>query len=148
MTYDNAGNLTTDTYSARGVERVYDAENLMTQETQASSYVAGVYSYDGEGRRVKRIVGSIETWQVYGLGGESLAEYAANASASSPQKEYGYRNGQLLVTATAGSRWGSPPTFTPPDPLVPGTEIKLEHLTELRTAVNQLRATAGLSAAA
>ena|SRR5207253_502723 len=34
-------------------------------------------------------------------GGELLAEYAANASASSPQKEYGYRNGQLLITAAA-----------------------------------------------
>jgi RHS repeat-associated protein len=33
------------------------------------------------------------------LGGELLAEYAANAAASSPQKEYGYRNGELLVTA-------------------------------------------------
>ena len=87
-----------------------------------------------------------ETWQVYGLGGESLAEYAANTSASSPQKEYGYRNGQLLVTATIGTGWGSPPTYTPPDPLVAGVEIKLEHLTELRTAVNQLRVRAGLAA--
>jgi len=41
---------------------------------------------------------------------------------------------------------GSAPTFTAPDPLVPGTEIKLVHLTELRTAVNQLRARAGLAA--
>ena len=39
---------------------------------------------------------------MYGLGGELLAEYAANTAASSPQKEYGYRNGQLLVT-TDGS---------------------------------------------
>jgi RHS repeat-associated protein len=28
-----------------------------------------------------------------------LAGYAANANAASPQKEYGYRNGQLLITA-------------------------------------------------
>ncbi|HEV7743886.1 MAG TPA: RHS repeat-associated core domain-containing protein [Pyrinomonadaceae bacterium] len=29
-----------------------------------------------------------------------LAEYAANAAAATPQKEYGYRGGQLLITAT------------------------------------------------
>ena len=34
----------------------------------------------------------------------NVAEYAASAAASSPQKEYGYRNGQLLVTAEL-SRW-------------------------------------------
>src|SRR5712692_3765480 len=36
-------------------------------------------SYDGDGRRVKRnITGGGETWQVYGVGGELLAEYAPN----------------------------------------------------------------------
>src|SRR5437763_5069809 len=60
------------------------------------------YSYDGDGRRIKRIVNGTETWQVYGLGGELIAEYAANAAPSNPQKEYGYRNGELLITAEAG----------------------------------------------
>jgi hypothetical protein len=43
--------------------------------------------------------------------------------------------------------WGSAPTFTD-DPLNPNgtkTDIKLVHLTELRTAVNQPRSHAGLS---
>jgi hypothetical protein len=35
------------------------------------------------------------------MDGELLAEYAANAAAASPQKEYGYRNGQLLITTDA-----------------------------------------------
>ncbi len=61
------------------------------------------YTYDGDGRRVKRNVNGGETWQVYGLGGELLAEYAANTAASSPQKEYGYRNGQLLVSAESSA---------------------------------------------
>src|SRR5260370_442300 len=100
---DNNGNLTTDTYSAAAVARVYDGENRMTSETQAGSYVAGTYSYDGDGRRVKRKVGAVETWQVYGLGGELIAEYPANANQLNPQKEYGYRNGQLLVTTEAGA---------------------------------------------
>ena len=79
------------------------------------------------------------------MDGELLAEYPAGTAPGSPQKEYGYRNGQLLVTAAAGG-WGAPPPFTPPPTLVSGLEIKLEHLTELRSAVNQLRAHAGLSA--
>jgi RHS repeat-associated protein len=49
---------------------------------------------------VRRNVNGVETWAVYGIGGELLAEYAATIpSVASPQKEYGYRNGQLLVTA-------------------------------------------------
>jgi len=72
MSYDNAGNLTTDTYSAAAVTRAYDAENRMTQETQANSYVAGTYFMMAMVGRVKRIVNGAETWQVYGLGGELI----------------------------------------------------------------------------
>ncbi len=110
MSYDAAGNLTTDTYSAAAVTRTYDAENRMTSETQANSFVAGVYTYNADGQRVRRTVGgqpsAVTTWQVYGFTGELLAEYAAAAAPASPQKEYGYRNGQLLVTAVpaAGAR--------------------------------------------
>ncbi len=139
ITYDPAGNLTTDTYSAAAVTRVYDAENRMTQETQAGSYVAGTYSYDGDGRRVKRKVGAVETWQVYGLGGELLAEYAANGPAASPQKEYGYRNGQLLVTATVTSGWGSAPVLHDNPLVVSETTVQARHITELRAAIDSLR---------
>src|SRR6185295_11800829 len=40
-------------------------------------------------------------WQIYGIDGELVAEYAANGAVGTPQKEYGYRDGQLLVTAEA-----------------------------------------------
>lgn len=148
MSYDNAGNLTTDTYSAAAVTRAYDAENRMTSETQANNNVVGSYGYNADGQRVRRKVNGVETWQVYGFAGELLAEYAASGAPASPQKEYGYRNGQLLVTAsvTAGSG-GSAYAFTD-DPLVAGvTIVKAVHLTDLRIAVNQARAHAGLSAA-
>jgi len=56
-------------------------------------------------------VNGAETWQVYGLGGELLAEYAANTAASSPQKEYGYRNGRLLITADVPSGAGTRTNF-------------------------------------
>jgi RHS repeat-associated protein len=107
MTYDPAGNLTNDTYQGGlggGGTRTYDAENRMT----SAQFISGglqtaSYTYDADGRRVKRNVGAGgEVWQVYGVGGELLAEYAANAAPTSPQREYGYRGGELLVTADAG----------------------------------------------
>jgi RHS repeat-associated protein len=98
MSFDNAGNLTNDTYTGQG-QRVYDAENRMTQAWANGQWQ--VYSYDSDGHRVKRKVNNVETWQVYGIGGELVAEYAPNAPANTPDKEYGYRNGQLLVTASA-----------------------------------------------
>ncbi len=98
MTYDNAGNLTTDSYTAQG-DRKYDAENRMTQAWANSQWQ--VYTYDGSGQRVRRNVNGVETCQVYGLGGEVVAEYVPSAPATIPDKEYGYRNGQLLVTASA-----------------------------------------------
>jgi RHS repeat-associated protein len=99
--YDAAGNQTKDlTASSGGGTRVYDAENRMTIARDASNNQIAAYTYDADGRRVKRnVTGQTEVWQAYGMGGELLAEYAANASPASPQKEYGYRNGQLLITA-------------------------------------------------
>jgi RHS repeat-associated protein len=146
MSYDNAGNLTTDTYSGAAVLRAYDAENRMTSETQANNNVAGSYSYDGNGQRMRRNINNVETWQVYGLGGELLAEYAQNGSAASPQKEYGYRNGQLLITARAGNSWGSPPVLHDNPLLVGATTVQSRHITELRAAIDALRTHVSLSA--
>ena len=97
MTYDAAGNLTNDTYTGAG-NRTYDAENKITSAWGGLNQ-AQLYTYDASGQRIKRTVNGVETWHVYGLGGELVAEYAASGSSNSPQKEYGYRNGQLLVTA-------------------------------------------------
>ena len=101
MQYDLAGNLTNDTYTGAG-NRTYDAENKITSAWGGNNQ-AQVYGYDATGQRIKRTVNGVETWQVYGLGGELLAEYAANSAVANPQKEYGYRNGQLLVTAEPGT---------------------------------------------
>jgi RHS repeat-associated protein len=103
MAYDNAGNLTYDSYTGDG-PRNYDAENRMKQAWW--SYGGWqTYTYDGNGKRTRRNINGSETWQVYGIGGELLAEYSANATPTNPQKEYGYRNGELLITA-AGSSCG------------------------------------------
>ena len=99
MTYDSAGNLTTDSYSGAGT-RTYDAENRMTTAADYTGQTSR-YTYDADGKRTRRqVAGSQEEWQIYGFDGELLAEYRAMTSASLPEKEYGYRNGQLLVTAT------------------------------------------------
>jgi RHS repeat-associated protein len=80
---------------------VYDAENKMT--AAQDSYAGwSYYSYNADGQRIRRKINNQETWQIYGLGGELLAEYAANGPAATPQKEYGYRNSQLLITAEGG----------------------------------------------
>ena len=102
MRYDAAGNVTYDNYSPQTQWgwRKYDAENRLTeQDTTVDGQWVSKYAYDADGHRVRRNIGGQTTWQVYGLDGELVAEYGAGASAANPQKEYGYRNGELLVTA-------------------------------------------------
>ena len=113
----------------------------MTSETQAGSYVAGAYTYNADGQRVRRTVGgqpsAVTTWQVYGMDGELLAEYAANAAAASPQKEYGYRNGQLLITA-------EPPTGQAP-PLNPQNVSWTNVSSTIQVTGNSIQKTGGTS---
>jgi RHS repeat-associated protein len=91
--YDAAGNITFD--SLTGGTMTYDAENRLL--TAINGGVGSSYTYDADGKRVRKIVGVQETWYIYGVGGELLAEYAVGGAPNSPQKEYGYRGGQLLV---------------------------------------------------
>lgn len=99
MDYDEAGNLKTDTYTGAG-NRTFDAENRMTTAADFTGQTSR-YTYNADGQRTRRqVAGSQEEWQIYGFDGELLAEYRASSPASAPEKEYGYRNGQLLVTAT------------------------------------------------
>ena len=113
VSYDPVGNQTNDgTYA-----RVYEGENRISKANGSNG--ANYYYYDANGRRARRVVGGVETWQVYGFGGELVAEYnvsgtfnGANAPvATAPTKEYGYRSGKLLVvwdsgqTGNAAFRW-------------------------------------------
>src|SRR6266850_1399038 len=148
INYDDAGNQTKDYYSVPNVnyDRVYDAENRMTSTTYTGGH-ASSYSYNADGQRVRRKIDGTETWQVYGIDGELVAEYPANGAVASPQKEYGYRNGQLLITAEAGSGSGGSPFVFTDDPLASSTTIKGLHLSQLRDAVNQARTRAQLTPA-
>ena len=100
--YDQAGNITGDVLT--GGTMTYNAENRLLTATNGGG---GNYTYDPEGRRVRRTAGGQETWHIYGMGGELLAEYAANGSPNAPKKEYGYRGGQLLIIAESGSGGGT-----------------------------------------
>jgi RHS repeat-associated protein len=99
MVYDAAGNLIADSYTGVGMpsSASYDANNKMTSAQSGADVFT--YNYAADGSRVRRKILNVETWQIYGFDGELLAEYAQNKAAESPTKEYGYRSGQLLVTA-------------------------------------------------
>src|SRR5207253_2485148 len=121
---DNNGNITQqEMYIADGqtfasnFSPIYDAENRLSEVDQTVPHAHPppiIYTYDADGHRVRRLTGQ-QTWQVYGIDGELLAEYQAGirntfgptltqlgAEPFMPQKEYGYRNGQLLITASNG----------------------------------------------
>src|SRR6185369_16041139 len=66
--YDSAGNLTTD-FQGRSFE--YDGENRQTK----FNTTAGLYFYDGDGRRVKKTDINGTTVFVYNVGGQLVAEY-------------------------------------------------------------------------
>src|SRR2546430_10691504 len=88
MSYDNAGNLTNDTYTGQG-QRIYDAENRMTQAQGGGNGSLQYYTYDGDGHRVKRIGGGTGTWQVYGIGGAVRVQHEHNGGSQNSRHEGG-----------------------------------------------------------
>ncbi len=70
--YDVSGNLTSDpTTNANAM--AYDSENHLTSYTKSG--VTTGYSYDGDGRRVKKTDGTGTTVFVYNVAGQLIAEY-------------------------------------------------------------------------
>ena len=97
-TYDAVGNLTNNSTQSFA----YNAENKITKVNSVTSYV-----YDGEGRRVKKLV-SENLRFIYGIGGQLVAEFST--ADGTLKKEYIYGvNGlvarlnppQLIPTALA-----------------------------------------------
>lgn len=117
ISYDNNGNIIYDDLTGySGANRVFDPDNKLYTSTDSS---VSEIRYDGAGNRARKKVGTDETWYVYGIGGELLAEYAANAATGSPNTEYGYKGGQLLIHATSGARyWLVPDKFGTPRMMV------------------------------
>jgi len=98
--HDLAGNLTKDDLR----RYVLDGENREAKlRDLANTQDLAVYTYDGNGLRVKKQVGT-GTPTVYIFSGSVVvAEYAAGAAPSSPQAEYVYSGSGLLATIVAGA---------------------------------------------
>jgi RHS repeat-associated protein len=91
--YDQSGNVTKDATDKRFA---YDAENKQASfGTNGSSTNGGSYFYDGDGRRVKKVVGTETTIFVYNASGQLVAEYTTTAP-TNPQTSY-------LTSDTLGS---------------------------------------------
>ena len=102
---DWAGNMTGD-ITIPGDSMSFDGANRMTRAIVGS--LTSHYVYDAGGQRVRRIIGGVETWQVFGFDGELLAEYPVTSGAPSTyaQREYAYRGGDMLVVAGCDvARW-------------------------------------------
>jgi len=72
---------------------VYDAENKMTRARGGNNQWQE-YTYNADGQRTRRKINGAETWQIYGMDGELLAEYAAGASVNLTYRV----EGQMVVT--------------------------------------------------
>jgi RHS repeat-associated protein len=70
--YDSSGNLTGDPTTGAN-EIVYDSENHQTSYTKSAATTS--YSYDGDGRRVRKTDTTGTTVFVYNPGGQVIAEY-------------------------------------------------------------------------
>jgi RHS repeat-associated protein len=75
VSYDTAGNQTT----FGSLSMNYDAENRTTTVSGAGS---GTYSYDGDGRRVKKVWGATTTFYLYDALGRMAAEYSTETPTS------------------------------------------------------------------
>ncbi|HMO82381.1 MAG TPA: RHS repeat-associated core domain-containing protein [Pyrinomonadaceae bacterium] len=86
-TYDTAGNVITD---AEGRTFTYDAENKQIEVENAWSQTIGEYFFDGDGKRVKKIVpGTGEvTIFVYDAGAKLIGEYSTIVETQAPKVQY------------------------------------------------------------
>lgn len=83
--FDTAGNTTTD---AENRTFIYDAENKQVEVRDASNNVIGQYFYDGDGRRIKKLVPSTgeTTVFVYDAAAKLVAEYSTIVAPPSEAK--------------------------------------------------------------
>ena len=85
--FDASGNMTRDDV---GNTFTFDAENHQKTYTPIDTQLpSATYFYDGDGKRVKKVVGNEVTIFVYDGGGALVAEYTQNITASTnPQTVY------------------------------------------------------------
>ena len=99
--YDKNGNLTQDKGQNNQTRTIiFNGDNKQTQVRDANGNPIGIYFYDGEGKRVKKVVGNDTTIFVYSSG-KLVAEYTTETPPSNPTTSY-----------TATDMLGSPRVLT------------------------------------
>ncbi len=86
-TYDAAGNVIED---AEGRTFTYDAENKQVEVENSLSQTVGQYLFDGDGKRVKKIVpltGEVTIF-VYDAGAKLIGEYSTVVETQDPKVQY------------------------------------------------------------
>ncbi|MFB3884292.1 MAG: hypothetical protein ACE144_03625 [Thermodesulfobacteriota bacterium] len=95
---DRNGNITSETISPNGLTYVYDASNQLKQVLYNSNEIAA-YTYNGAGRRIKKVAGGVTTIFHYDLNGHLIAETNQNETMLA---EYVYLGDQLLAMIKPG----------------------------------------------
>lgn len=103
--YDSAGNLLNDAAHSY----VFDAENKISKVDAASAYV-----YDGDGQRIRKLVGENLRF-IYDIGGKEIAEF--DGSNGNLKKEYIYGVSGLVATIEPTSLNGNGTLYTTSDNL-------------------------------
>lgn len=138
--YDAAGNLECDPAHPCGLSSpypayyTYDAENrLRTAGGEASAEGGATYTYDGDGRRVQKMVGLAKTIFVYDATGKLVAEYTNTTPA---------HNGTQYLTA---DHLGSPRIVTDATGNVKGRHDYLPYGEEIGAGVGGRMTSQGYS---
>jgi RHS repeat-associated protein len=107
ITYDAAGNITSDT-KFRGMNYSYDANGRQTFAERTDHTSSQTSIYDCAGRRVRTSANGVTRTMVYDIFGQDVADYTGS-SGSSLERENIYRGGQLLSVLEASASSAAPP---------------------------------------
>jgi YD repeat-containing protein len=139
LLYDPAGRLTT------GPNATYAYTPDHQLETATVAGTISTFAYDGDGWRIKKVVGGATSYYMRGVGGELLAE-RTTAGGTTTWRDYIYAGGRQLAVVTTTNVPALPTTCVFTEPILAGsTIVKAAMLTEIRSCTNDLRVQRGLS---
>jgi RHS repeat-associated protein len=102
--YDSSGNMTQDAFGNRFNYEADGRTSKFFNSSNNTSQPDAVYFYDGESKRVKKVVGSVTTVFVYDAMGKMVAEYSNESANSTPTISYttqdDYDNLRVMTNAT------------------------------------------------
>jgi RHS repeat-associated protein len=96
--YDSYGNIIYD-----GIRTfIYNQDNRLVEVKEGTTTIA-VYSYDGYGRRVKKVTGGVITYYHYDADGKLIAEIAVDGT---PLRDYIYLDSEPVAMKIYGAQAG------------------------------------------